>query len=107
MTSRETRTLRPGAARRPFVAMSRRQRIDCPHERRPGMAVCLHCLHNARVEARDRRRRAFGRFSAGTLRLCVVGFVVTAAVNAAMHPAETPAAPVATRHAPAKAAAAP
>jgi hypothetical protein len=71
------------------------------------MAVCLHCLHNARVEARDRRRRAIVRFSAWTLSLAVIGVVGTAAVNAAMHPAETTAAPVATRHAPAKAAAAP
>lgn len=67
------------------------------------MAVCLHCLHNARVEARDRRRRAIVRFCAWTLSLAVVGVVGTAAVNAAMHPAETTAAPVATRHASAKA----
>ena len=61
------------------------------------MAVCLHCLHNARVEARERRRRAIVRFSAWTLSLIVVGVVGTAAVNGAMHPAATTAAPVATR----------
>ena len=71
------------------------------------MAVCLHCLHTARVEARDRRRRAIVRFSAWTLSLAVVGVVGTAAVNAAMHPAATAAAPVATRHASTKAAAVP
>jgi hypothetical protein len=71
------------------------------------MAVCLHCLHNARVEARDRRRRAIVRFSAWTLSVAVVGVVGTAAVNAAMHPAETTAAPVARRHVPAKVAAVP
>ena len=71
------------------------------------MAVCLHCLHNARLEARERRRRAIVRFSAWTLTLIVVGVVGTAAVNAAMHPAETTAAPVGTRRASAKAAAAP
>ena len=70
------------------------------------MAVCLHCLHNARVEARERRRRAIVRFCAWTLSLVIVGVVGTAAVNAAMHPAETTAAPAATRRA-SKAAAAP
>ena len=69
------------------------------------MAVCLHCLHNARVEARDRRRRAIVRFCAWTLSLAIVGVVGTAAVNAAMHPAETTAAPVGARRASAKAAA--
>lgn len=71
------------------------------------MAVCLHCLHNARLEARERRRRAIVRFSAWTLSLIVVGVVGAAAVNAALHPAETTAAPVGTRRASAKAAAAP
>ena len=71
------------------------------------MAVCLHCLHNARVEARDRRRRAIVRFSVWTLSIAVVGVVGTAAVNGAMHPAESTAAPVAARHASAKPAAAP
>ena len=71
------------------------------------MAVCLHCLHNARVETRERRRRAIVRFGAWTLSLVVVGVVGAAAVNAAIHPAETTAAPVGTRRASAKAAAAP
>ena len=71
------------------------------------MAVCLHCLHNARVEARERRRRAIVRFSAWMLSLIVVGVVGTAAVNAAMHPAATTAAPVATRRASPKTAAIP
>lgn len=71
------------------------------------MAVCLHCLHNARVEARERRRRSIVRFSAWMLSLIVVGVVGAAAVNAAMHPAETTAAPVATRRASSKAALAP
>lgn len=71
------------------------------------MAVCLHCLHNARLEARERRRRAIVRFSAWMLTIIVVGVVGTAAVNAAMHPAETTAAPVSARRASAKAAAIP
>jgi len=70
------------------------------------MAVCLHCLHNARVEARERRRRTIVRFSAWTLGLTVVGVVSTAAINAAMHPAETTAASVGTRRPSAKAVAA-
>ena len=70
------------------------------------MAVCLHCLHNARLEARERRRRAIVRFSAWTLSLIVVGVVGTAAVNAALHPAETTAAPVGARRGSAKAPAA-
>ena len=71
------------------------------------MAVCLHCLHNARVEARERRRRAIVRFSAWTLTLIIVGVVGTAAVNAAMHPAATTAGPVTTRRPSLKTAAAP
>jgi len=71
------------------------------------MAVCLHCLHNARVEARERRRRAIVRFSAWTLSLTVVGVVGTAAVNAAMHPAEPSTVQVGARHVSAKAPAAP
>src|SRR5947207_15810984 len=77
-----TRTLRPGVARRPHVAMSRRQRIDCPHERRPGMAVCLHCLHANRVEARTRRRRAVIRFTLWTMGVGVVGVVGAAGADA-------------------------
>ena len=71
------------------------------------MAVCLHCLHNARVEARDRRRRAIVRFSAWTLSLAVVGVVGTAAVNAAMHPAEPSTVQVGARHVSGKSAPAP
>src|SRR5205807_9217462 len=84
------RTLRPGVGARPHGAMSRRQRIDCPHERRPGMAVCLHCLHEARVAARDRRNRAIMRFTAWTLSLTVVAVVGTAAANAVTRQPEAP-----------------
>ena len=71
------------------------------------MAVCLHCLHNARVEARERRRRVIVRFSAWALGLTVVGVVGTAAVNAAMRPPETKAAPVNIRRPSTKTAVAP
>src|SRR5205823_1353845 len=81
-----TRTLRPGVARRPHVAMSRRQRIDCPHERRPGMAVCLHCLHANRVATRARRRRLAPAASVAA------GTVVDSVSRAA--PLPTPSTPV-------------
>ena len=50
------------------------------------MAVCLHCLHAARLEAREHRQRAIMRFGAWTLSLVVVGIVGAAGVNAATHP---------------------
>ena len=33
----------------------------CPHERRPGLTVCLHCRHAAREEEAARRRRTLSR----------------------------------------------
>ena len=86
------RTLRPGVARRPHVAMSRRQRIDCPHERRPGMAVCLHCLHANRVATRARRQRAVMRFSLWTMGLAVVAIVAATGAGAVGKHAEPPSA---------------
>ena len=50
------------------------------------MAVCLHCLHAARLEARERRQRAIVRFGAWTVSLAVIGVVGAAGVNAAKHP---------------------
>jgi hypothetical protein len=58
--------------------MPRRQRIDCPHERRPGMAVCLHCLHAERVAAQERRQRILIRAGVGMITFAVI----TAAANA-------------------------
>jgi hypothetical protein len=54
------------------------------------MALCLHCLHEARVAARDRRNRAIMRFTAWTLSLTVVGVVGTAAANAVTRTPEAP-----------------
>lgn len=51
------------------------------------MAVCLHCLHEARVAARDRRYRLIVRAGAWILGVAVVGIVGTAGANAALHPA--------------------
>src|SRR2546423_14982431 len=73
--------------------MSRRQRIDCRHERRPGMAVCLHCLHEARVATRERRQRTILRFAAWTIGLTVVGVVATAGANAVVRHPEAPTRP--------------
>src|SRR5215208_2508020 len=36
--------------------------ITCPHGKRAGITVCLHCRHEARVAARQRRMRAVMRF---------------------------------------------
>lgn len=54
------------------------------------MAVCLHCLHEARLAARDRRHRAIMRLGAWTVTLSVVGVVGMAGVNAAMRPSAPP-----------------
>jgi hypothetical protein len=54
------------------------------------MAVCLHCLHEARVAARERRNRTIMRFGAWTLSLTVVGVVGTAAANAVTRQPEAP-----------------
>lgn len=58
--------------------MTRRHRIDCPHERRPGMAVCLHCLHAERVAAQERRQRILVRAAVGV----IIFAVITAGANA-------------------------
>ena len=45
------------------------------------MAVCLHCLHEARVAARERRQRVIVRFSLWAIGIGVVGAVSAAAVG--------------------------
>lgn len=55
------------------------------------MAVCLHCLHSARLAARDRRQRIIIRLIAWTLSIAVVAVVGAAGVNAATkHPMPQP-----------------
>jgi len=54
------------------------------------MAVCLHCLHEARVAARDRRYRIIMRTGAWVLGVVVVGIVGAAGANAALHPSPPP-----------------
>jgi hypothetical protein len=54
------------------------------------MAVCLHCLHEARVAARDRRYRIIMRTGAWIVGVAVVGIVGAAGANAVLHPAPPP-----------------
>jgi hypothetical protein len=54
------------------------------------MAVCLHCLHEARVAARERRQRIIFRSMAWTLSVVVVGVVGVAGVKAARNPEPPP-----------------
>jgi hypothetical protein len=63
------------------------------------MAVCLHCLHAARLAARDRRQRTIVRLIAWTLSIAVVAVVGAAGVNAASRHVTPPSKPlVAARH---------
>lgn len=59
------------------------------------MAVCLHCLHAARLEARERRQRAIMRVGVWTLIIAVIGVVGAAGANAVTRHPE----PVVTTHA--------
>lgn len=54
------------------------------------MAVCLHCLHAARVEARERRQRLLLRISLWTFGIAVVGAVGVAATGAALRAPSSP-----------------
>ena len=45
----------------------------CPHDRRPGTTVCLHCRHAEREAVRARRRRTFTRLAVRGLALGLVG----------------------------------
>ena len=62
------------------------------------MAVCLHCLHEARMAARERRQRILVRFSLWTLGITVVGAVSAAAIgNVVRHTTPAPRGRPATR----------
>ena len=52
---------------------------NCPHERRPGLTVCLHCRHAAREAEAEKRRRSLSRMA---LVGAVVGLVVMLALAA-------------------------
>ena len=55
---------------------------NCPHERRPGTTVCLHCRHAERQAARARRGRIFSHLMLAGAILGVVSVGVSAAVAA-------------------------
>jgi hypothetical protein len=70
---------------------------SCPHERRPGTKFCLHCRHEARLVAKERRRRLMLRGSELSAVLLVLGSVgtigaVTLRRHATTRRAESPAA---------------
>lgn len=50
---------------------------SCPHEQRPGTKICLHCRREARMVAKNRRRRLLLRGSAFSAILLVLGSVGT------------------------------
>lgn len=50
---------------------------SCPHEQRPGTKICLHCRHEARMVAKERRRRLWLRGSAFSAILLLIGSVGT------------------------------
>lgn len=56
--------------------------LPCPHERRPGTSVCLHCRHAERVAARERRVQLFGRFLLTCVTLTVLGAAGVAGASA-------------------------
>jgi hypothetical protein len=54
----------------------------CPHELRPGTAVCLRCQHAERGVKRARQRQMFARGGAAALSLAVIAAVGIAAATA-------------------------
>ena len=55
---------------------------NCPHERRPGTMVCLHCRHAERLAARAVRARMFSHVMIGGAILGVIAVVASAATAA-------------------------
>lgn len=54
----------------------------CNHERRPGTTVCLHCRHNERIAAGERRNKLLLRAAALGIVLVVGGVTVAMSANA-------------------------
>ena len=67
---------------------------NCPHERRPGTTVCLHCRHAERLAARAVRGRIFTHVMLGGAVLGVVAVAVSAAMAAFDGQQQAAAAPV-------------
>ena len=55
---------------------------NCPHERRPGTTVCLHCRHAERLAARAARAKMFSHVMVGGAILGVIAVVISAATAA-------------------------
>ena len=55
---------------------------NCPHERRPGTTVCLHCRHTERLAARAARAKMFSHVMVGGAILGVIAVVTSAATAA-------------------------
>ncbi|HEX6534387.1 MAG TPA: hypothetical protein VF041_07310 [Gemmatimonadaceae bacterium] len=62
--------------------MSPRPTAPCPHDRRPGTKVCLHCRREARLAARSRRIRAIARVAVGAVTIAILGAIGVAAASA-------------------------
>ena len=64
----------------------------CPHERRPGTAVCLHCRHEEYLASQARRRRTITRFLIGLAGLSAVSSVGVLGATALMGARRVPSA---------------
>ena len=62
--------------------MASRSVPPCPHELRPGTAVCLRCQHAERGVKRAKQRQMFARGGAAVLSLAVIAAVGIAAATA-------------------------
>ena len=54
----------------------------CPHERRPGTTVCLHCRHEERELSRVRRQKLFAQIGVGMVGVIVVAIAGVAGATA-------------------------
>jgi hypothetical protein len=72
----------------------------CPHGLRPGTTVCLHCLHDKRIAARNRRYKLAARIALGTIAVVVATAIVVGGLKSLKQSARTAqpsAAPAATK----------
>ena len=62
---------------------------NCPHERRPGLTVCLHCRHAAREAELAKRRSSLARLGIVGAVIGLGAMLATAAVRSREHAAAT------------------
>jgi hypothetical protein len=55
---------------------------NCPHERRPGTTVCLHCRHEQLLQVRARRRDLAARLAVVAVAIGVLGVIGSAGLAA-------------------------